>query len=115
MRLEWHGDRVARDIRAGEVEGVGRAAEWLLGESDQLVPIEEGTLARSGVASVDEATATGAVSYDTPYAVRQHEELEWQHDPGRQAKYLEQPWLEGRETMAEIIAASIRRRTGEAR
>jgi hypothetical protein len=115
VRLEWRENLVVAELGAGTVEGLGRAAEWLLGESDQLVPLEEGTLARSGVASVDEASMTAAVSYDTPYAVRQHEELEWRHDPGRQAKYLEQPLHEGRDTMAAILAAAIRRRTDGAR
>ena len=32
-----------------------------------------------------------AVSYDTPYAIRQHEDLSYKHDAGRKAKYLEDP------------------------
>jgi hypothetical protein len=49
------------------------------------------------------------VSYDTVYAVRQHEELTWRHDPGRQAKYLEQPYNTERPTMLALIAAAERR------
>jgi hypothetical protein len=73
------------------------------------VPIEEATLERSGVVSVDESSMTSAVSYDTPYAVRQHEELSYRHDPGRTAKYLEGPLREEKDTILAIIAAQVRR------
>jgi len=106
-RLTWNGHLADARARAGAERGVALAVEHLLGASRQRVPIEEGTLERSGVASTD--GLTGAVSYDTVYAVRQHEELTWQHDPGRTAKYLENPALEEQGTMLELIAAQVRR------
>lgn len=109
IRLDWHGARITERERAGAADGVEMAAEHLLGVSRQQVPIEEATLERSGVASVDRGALRGAVSYDTPYAVRQHEELDYRHDAGRKAKYLEDPWLDEREVMQAIIAAQIRR------
>jgi hypothetical protein len=83
--------------------------EHLLQVSRERVPIEEATLERSGVVSVDESSMTAAVSYDTPYAVRQHEELSYSHDPGRTAKYLERPLREEKDTILAIIAAQVRR------
>jgi hypothetical protein len=83
--------------------------EHLLQVSRERVPIEEATLERSGVVSVDESSMTAAVSYDTPYAVRQHEELSYRHDPGRTAKYLEGPLREEKDTILAIIAAQVRR------
>jgi hypothetical protein len=86
------------------------ALEHLLGVSRQLVPHEEGTLERSGrVVLIDDNR--GAVTYDTPYAVRQHEELDYRHDAGRQAKYLEQPMTTERAVILAIIAAELRRGT----
>lgn len=84
-------DRLAADTRAQVEGGLQLAAEHILAQATELVPIEEGTLQRSGTVSIDAAGQTAAVSYDTPYAVRQHEELNWHHDAGRQAKYLETP------------------------
>ncbi|MEV1204442.1 hypothetical protein [Microbispora rosea] len=95
--------------RAGAVLGLKKAAEHLLEVSRELVPIEEGTLERSGVASVDEHELRAAVSYDTVYAVRQHEDLTLRHDEGRQAKYLEEPMDTERGTMLDIVAAEVRR------
>jgi hypothetical protein len=91
------------------VRGVRLGAEHLLQVSRGRVPIEEATLERSGVVSVDESSVTAAVSYDTPYAVRQHEELGYRHDGGRTAKYLEGPLHEENGTITEIIAAQVRR------
>ena len=95
--------------RAAAARGLALAMEHLLTESRKQVPIEEATLERSGTAAVDEQNLIGAVSYDTVYAVRQHEELAWRHDAGRKAKYLEDPHREEADTMQAIVAAQIRR------
>lgn len=107
--VEWNGAQVTAKEKAGLIAGLTNAAEHLLGEARAIVPIQEATLERSGVASVDRSSMTAAVSFDTPYAVRQHEELTWKHDPGRQAKYLEQPAMTERGTMHELMAAALRR------
>ncbi|MGW1679391.1 hypothetical protein [Saccharopolyspora sp. NPDC002376] len=112
VKLDWNGPQVNARSRAGAINGLRLAAEHLLGASRQLVPLEEGTLERSGVTSVDESNLTAAVAYDTPYAVRQHEELDWKHAEGRQAKYLEQPMAEESDTMGKLVQASIRKALG---
>ncbi|MFE4057402.1 hypothetical protein ACFXP3_14080 [Streptomyces sp. NPDC059096] len=108
-RLTWNGAAVLRGTRAGAVRGLRAGAEHVLERSRRRVPIEEGTLERSGTASVDEEALTAGVSYDTPYAVRQHENLNYRHDNGRSAKFLEGPVTEEAGTVAEIIAAQLRR------
>ncbi|MFG3037781.1 hypothetical protein ACGFYZ_12815 [Streptomyces sp. NPDC048330] len=108
-RIRWNGDAVLAAERAGALLGLRLGAEHLLTESRRVVPIEEATLERSGVASVDEAALTAGVSYDTPYAVRQHEDMTLRHDNGRSAKFLERPLAEEAATINEIIAAAIRR------
>jgi hypothetical protein len=108
-QIRWDGDAALAAIRAGAVRGVRLGAEHLLQVSRARVPIEEATLERSGVVSVDESSVTAAVSYDTPYAIRQHEELGYRHDGGRTAKYLEGPLHEENGTITEIIAAQVRR------
>ena len=66
-------------------------AQWVLAEATQQVPLEDGDLMHSGKVIVDEANRRAYVSFDTPYAVRQHEDMTYQHDSGRKAKYLEDP------------------------
>jgi hypothetical protein len=86
----WNGPAILKRQKTGGAAALTRITEFYLGQSRPLVPVEEGELARSGTASVDAAEQRGAVSYDEPYAVDQHESLEYYHDDG-QAKYLEEP------------------------
>lgn len=101
--LEWDGDEVLARIGAATFRGRQLAAEHLLQVSSFKAPLEEGDLARSGEVS-DDGEDVVAVSFDRPYAVRQHEELTWHHDEGKQAKYLEEPMTTERETMLKIMA-----------
>jgi hypothetical protein len=96
------------ETHAAAVRGLTKAAEHLLQVAKTLVPIEEGTLERSGVASVDETTLRAAVSFDTVYAVNQHESMDFRHDNGRIAKYLEVAMLTEGYTLEEILANEIR-------
>lgn len=66
---------------------VADAAEHLLEQANRAIPIDTGAMQRSG-----QVTATGleaVVSYDTPYAARQHEDTRLRHKSGRKAKWLE--------------------------
>lgn len=117
MSLEVRGKidipKVTRTTRPAAIRGLHMAMEHVLQRSRELVPNDEGTLERSGRTVIDERTLTGAVTYGEggaeAYAVVQHENLEYHHPGGRQAKYLEQPMREERGTCAQIVAAQIRR------
>ena len=93
------------------LRGLRNGGEHVLKLSRDRVPIEEGTLERSGQVT-DDGTATVAVSYDTPYAVRQHEDLSARHAAGRQAKYLETAVAEGTKDVGALVAAEVRKATG---
>ena len=82
-------------------QGLWAAGEHILGVSNEQVPHEEGDLMVSGAVSQDDAGMT-AVSYDTPYAVVQHEDLTMKHDSGRNAKYLENA-IRSEETVAFLM------------
>jgi hypothetical protein len=98
--------RTSRGQRLAE-EGLQRGLEHVLGEARKLVPLEEGTLERSGRVVRD--GLNGAITFDTVYARRQHEELTWKHLPGRQAKYLEQPMNTERDVVLRLMAVPLRR------
>ena len=95
-------------INKGAARGVQMAAEHVLGEANEKAPIEEGTLIRSGVASSDPKKLIGAVSYNTPYAVRQHEDMALNHDAGREAKWLENTLNAEADACRTIIADAVR-------
>lgn len=89
MSFQWFGEEAKLKLLAARAGALKIGAEYLLEESNRVVPIEEGTLGRSGAVDVDPVAGLATISYDTPYARRQHEDLTFRHDPGRKAKYLE--------------------------
>ena len=114
--VHWHGTKAKAAARKGAARGLMRSAEHVLQQANLIVPIEESTLLKSGVAHApDRAMLRAAVSYDTPYAVRQHEELTYRHDPGRQAKYLETPLNVAKAdgTVNRLIAEEIKQELGD--
>lgn len=106
--------------------------EALLGKSMRIVPHDEGMLEGSGSAKVQNievahgtdngnlvqtggapqihpgAAIIGTVSYNKPYAARQHEELSYRHKEGRQAKYLETPLKEFVRVFCQNIADAVK-------
>lgn len=92
--------------------GLKLGGEHVLKLARDRVPIEEGTLERSGATS-DDGRATVAVSFDTPYAVRQHEDMAAHHDDGRQAKYLETAAAEAAPDVGKLVAAAVQQVTGK--
>ncbi len=112
MSKGWRGDLNVEGLaiisEKGAVKGLRLAAGQVLTDARRYVPIEEGTLERSGKVSVDEGDLKASVSFDTPYAVRQHEDMTARHDAGRTAKYLERAFDENKDQIREIIAQAMR-------
>lgn len=100
---------VSSRYRQTAVSAITDAAEYTLEEANRTVPIEEGTLERSGTVTVDHQGLRAVVSYDTPYAARQHEDTRLKHDPGRRAKWLELTLREHQERLVDFIADRLRR------
>lgn len=103
---------VSARVRAAAASALGDGAEHLLEVANRTVPIEEGTLGRSGTTKVDDGSLRAAVGYDTPYAARQHEEMTYQHDAGRRAKWLEATFKERSKAVGDLIADRIRDAVG---
>ena len=93
MRLTWAIDRgaVMQALKKVTKKGTRNALDHLAAESKKQVPLDQGTLRASCYVDVSDDGMEGTVSYDTKYAVRQHEELSYNHQRGRKAKYLEDP------------------------
>jgi hypothetical protein len=96
VTLVWHGAEVAAELqrRADRAAQVG--AERLFAASQAVVPDDPSDAAgsdlkRSGKVTTERTShgAEAAVSYDTPYAVLQHEVHYYRHRPGQQSKFLE--------------------------
>lgn len=88
VRVEWNDTQVRAVVRGASEAGVRACANLLLDEARKQVPLDTGALSRSGTVSSSGNQAT--VSFDTPYAVRWHEE-QANFQRGRKNKYLEDP------------------------
>lgn len=96
-------------IHAAAAAALSDATEYLLEEANRTVPIEEATLTRSGMATVDRRNLVGVVSYDTPYARVQHENDEYRHDPGRRAHWLTRTFVEQANRVRRFLGERIER------
>ncbi|WP_132974547.1 hypothetical protein [Ornithinimicrobium sufpigmenti] len=93
-------------VHDGTERGVYLAAEHLKGVAQQSAPVDESTLRNSAAVTHDGTQAI--VSFDTPYAARQHEELTWHHPRGGGAKYLERPMVTEQPVIRAIVTQAIR-------
>lgn len=78
-------------IKSGSKRATWSALDYLATESKKQVPLDKGPLKASCEVDVNDDGSEGTVSYDTPYAVVQHENTWYHHQRGRKAKYLEDP------------------------
>ena len=111
MRLDLDRARLAAQLGAAGDAAALAAAHHLHGLSQQVVPLEEGTLQNdSGV----ERTGPGQAQVwygrgpANAYAVVQHEHLDHRHAPGRTAKYLEAPLRANARQLTETMARTVR-------
>lgn len=103
--------QVKAEVKAASRRGLFTAGEHILAVSNKQVPLEDADLMRSG-AVTDVGEDTVAMSYDTVYAVRQHEDMSLKHDPGRNAKYLSNACKSEASTAGKIVGAAIKRAVG---
>lgn len=112
VRLDWFGDQAMDKMQAVVLETLWLAAQDTITQAANDIPLDTGTLRRSGAVTVDKLPSPGEiyetalhgtgnrgettksvgdapassnppnpkiyVSYNTPYAVRLHEDLSWE-------------------------------------
>ena len=87
--------------------------EAIMTAAKKIVPHDVGTLETSGyvVPPVYEGDAVsvtlGFGGAAKEYALEQHENLDYQHDEGRQAKYLEEPAVAAHAGMSGRVAQKV--------
>ena len=96
-------------IRTAITEGLQEAADVIHQEAVLRAPKETGVLRNTSFTQSEGNEAI--VAFDTPYAVRQHEEVGWNHQDG-EAKYLENACIAKRDEVSQILAEALKRRFG---
>jgi len=134
-RDKWRIKEAVKIAEEAALKALRTGAETILTEAIDETPIETGTLRRSGTvtvgalpdgAQVYEAAESGSdmkdafpgpegkekavyISFNTPYARRQHEELGYEHPRGGKAKYLEDPFNRNKEKVIKYADKQIRK------
>lgn len=93
-------------MRAAAPAGLAAGLEVIAAESSRQVPKDTGALDESRQIEVD--GERGVISYNTKYSNRQHEDLEYVHPHGGNAKYLENPVHSEAEGFFEAVAEAMR-------
>lgn len=99
---------IGRARKATE-EGLATAAVAVQREAVARTPVKDGDLRRSANNTVNGYALEAEISFDTPYAARQHEETGWNHPKGGQAKYLESALEDMTDKAMQIVSTAIRR------
>lgn len=107
-KLKWRGKQISDEARSAALGAIRDFAYAILEDANRLVPLEEGTLQGTGIVDVDEGEMHAVISYNTPYAIKQHEDMTLNHPNGRQAKYLETPVKERAEEFTKHVGGAIK-------
>lgn len=105
-RLKELGDN-ADDLASYAMSEVG---DELLRLSEKEVPLDEGTLANTGVSQPE--GKDHVVGFNTPYAARLHEHPEYNFRNGRKGKYLEDPIKHNLKAFHAIAQLAVKNRLG---
>lgn len=115
------------NMEHGSAKGLAKALIFVARESQERAPVDVGDLRGSvrveldgkayaegekggGVnvlGTVPETAEKGSVSYNELYAAQQHEQINYNHPRGGQAKYLESVLVEQSDYILQAIAGGI--------
>ena len=140
-KVIWRTKEAVAIARKAGLDALRTGGERLLTDAINETPIESGTLRRSGTVTVGalpsaeqvyQAAKAGKahkkafpgavgkepvvyVSFNTPYALRQHEELDYNHPRGGDAKYLERTYNFHKRKIKRMTQLRIKKALRDAR
>ncbi len=110
--LKWNGPAVKKAAHKAGMKALYKGAEAILSEAIDEVPLESGTLERSGAITEVPSECAVYISFNTPYARKQHEDLTLHHVEGRKAKYLEDPFKRNVQKVMKLVDLSVKKELG---
>jgi hypothetical protein len=140
-RNKWRTKEAVKIAQEAGMKALRSGAEGILTEAIDETPVDTGTLRRSGTVTVGKlpdgvqvhaAAKAGTemkdafpneigrekavyISFNTPYARRQHEELDYEHPRGGKAKYLEDPFNRLKKKVVKMAELQIKKALRETR
>lgn len=115
-KKSWFDAKAAKQLakKAG-MKALREGAESILTESINETPVLSGTLRRSGTVTDAPREDSVYISYNTPYARRQHEELSYRHPGGGKAKYLEDPFNRLKDKVMKLARLRVKKALKDAK
>ena len=107
VKMTWRGAEITADGRAAAAEAIKKGLEHLLEESNRVIPHDEGVMQDSGSVDFNSSELAGTVFYDTPYAVRQHEDATLSHKNGRKHHFLEESFNDQSAALLKFIQEEL--------
>lgn len=113
-RVKWDDSLAKRIAQQAAIKAAETMAEKIRGISEDEAPHATGTMERSSTVKAEGNKII--IAYNTPYAIKQHEDLTLRHpDPtnpisssGRKAKYLEDPFNANKAKTLKFIGLKIK-------
>lgn len=98
-KSKWYLGKAFNAVKKGGARGLLAVAEIIGDEAQPITPFDIGELETSLTVAVDRNNLIAGVGFTKrvngyDVATRQHEDLTYNHLPGREAKYLEKPFFE---------------------
>ena len=138
---KWRIKEAVKIAEEAGLKALRTGAEAILTEAIDEAPVDTGTLRRSGTVTVGklpdgeqvyEAAKDGSemkdafpdpvgkekvvyISFNTPYARRQHEEVGYNHPRGGKAKYLEVPFNRNKKKVVKYAELKIKKALRDAK
>ena len=109
-RLLANLQRIEREINVEVKKAVEESCLDLQGKAQERAPLDTGDLRGSANTKITTTARRikGEVGFNEPYALEQHENLQYSHPQGGEAKYLENPFKENENTYKQNIEDAVR-------
>lgn len=109
VTVKWNDSKAIKLMNEALTSGIKDACEYILQESNKIAPIDEGTLIRSGNIDVESSPKPkGCIYYDTPYAIRLHENPQYSFQNNREGKYLEKTVKDERKAVQRFLSQRLK-------
>jgi hypothetical protein len=95
--IKWNTEEFENKAFEAGMTGLKKISEVILGEAKKIVPLDTGTLMRSGTVEAKPEDKSVITSFNTPYALKQHEAHK------SKSKYLERPFLELKDKAQDFV------------
>ena len=112
LRIELDKTLITSTVKACGQKAIKESLEYIAEISKEQVPVDTGALRDSCEVTLDDSRLAGVVSYNTDYAVDQHENLTYGHHNGGNAKFLENPVNDSVSTGQQITTNAFREKMG---